>query len=358
MTDEVLFQVENGVGVITLNRPERLNALTYNMIKSISNHLIDWEQDNDIKSVIIEGAGEKAFCAGGDVVSLRNQVLLEGGPPTELSRNFFYDEYLLNYKINKYKKPFIALIDGVTMGGGVGVSMHGSHIVTTERTMFAMPETSIGLFPDVGGGWLLANLSLGIGLWLALTGSRLRSYDLLKTGLANFYVNIENINLLKEDIIKNSSENKNEITKIINNYSSQPINDGVIEKNENLIKNIFEQENIEEIFTKLKTLINNGNDFAASIEKELLVKSPTSLKITMRQILEAKDMNLKDELIMEYRMVQKCQTSGDFYEGVRAMLVDKDRKPQWQPSLLSKVDDIWVNHFFESLNEKDLKITD
>ena len=358
MTDEVLFQVKNGVGVITLNRPERLNALTYNMIKSISNHLIDWEQDNDIKSVIIEGAGEKAFCAGGDVVSLRNQVLLEGGPPTELSRNFFYDEYLLNYKINKYKKPFIALIDGVTMGGGVGVSMHGSHIVTTERTMFAMPETSIGLFPDVGGGWLLANLSLGIGLWLALTGSRLRSYDLLKTGLANFYVNIENINLLKEDIIKNSSENKNEITKIINNYSSQPINDGVIEKNENLIKNIFEQENIEEIFTKLKTLINNGNDFAASIEKELLVKSPTSLKITMRQILEAKDMDLKDELIMEYRMVQKCQTSGDFYEGVRAMLVDKDRKPQWQPSLLSKVDDIWVNHFFESLNEKDLKITD
>ena len=358
MTDEVLFQVDNGVGVITLNRPERLNALTYNMIKSISNHLIDWEQDNDIKSVIIEGAGEKAFCAGGDVVSLRNQVLLEGGPPTELSRNFFYDEYLLNYKINKYKKPFIALIDGVTMGGGVGVSMHGSHIVTTERTMFAMPETSIGLFPDVGGGWLLANLSLGIGLWLALTGSRLRSYDLLKTGLANFYVNIENINLLKEDIIKNSSENKNEITKIINNYSSQPINDGVIEKNENLIKKIFEREDIEEIFTKLKTLINNGNDFAASIEKELLVKSPTSLKITMRQILEAKDMNLKDELIMEYRMVQKCQTSGDFYEGVRAMLVDKDRKPQWQPSLLSKVDDIWVNHFFESLNEKDLKITD
>ena len=358
MTNEVLFQVENGVGVITLNRPERLNALTYNMIKSISNHLIDWEKDNDIKSVIIEGAGEKAFCAGGDVVSLRNQVLLEGGPPTDLSRNFFYDEYLLNYKINKYKKPFIALIDGVTMGGGVGVSMHGSHIVTTERTMFAMPETSIGLFPDVGGGWLLANLSLGIGLWLALTGSRLRSYDLLKTGLANFYVNIENINLLKEDIIKNSSENKNEITKIINNYSSQPINDGIIEKNENLIKNIFEQENIEEIFTKLKTLINNGNDFAATIEKELLVKSPTSLKITMRQILEAKDMNLKDELIMEYRMVQKCQTSGDFYEGVRAMLVDKDRKPQWQPSLLSKVDDIWVNHFFESLNEKDLKITD
>ena len=358
MTDEVLFQVDNGVGVITLNRPERLNALTYNMIKSISNHLIDWEQDNDIKSVIIEGAGEKAFCAGGDVVSLRNQVLLEGGPPTELSRNFFYDEYLLNYKINKYKKPFIALIDGVTMGGGVGVSMHGSHIVTTERTMFAMPETSIGLFPDVGGGWLLANLSLGIGLWLALTGSRLRSYDLLKTGLANFYVNIENINLLKEDIIKNSSENKNEITKIINNYSSQPINDSVIEKNENLIKKIFEREDIEEIFTKLKTLINNGNDFAASIEKELLVKSPTSLKITMRQILEAKDMNLKDELIMEYRMVQKCQTSGDFYEGVRAMLVDKDRKPQWRPSLLSKVDDIWVNHFFESLNEKDLIIND
>ncbi len=356
MTDEVLFKIENGVGVITLNRPERLNALTHDMIKLISSNLIDWEQDNSIKSVIIEGSGEKAFCAGGDVVSLRNQVLSEGGPPTELSRNFFYDEYLLNYKINKYKKPFIAFIDGVTMGGGVGVSMHGSHIVSTEKTMFAMPETTIGLFPDVGGGWLLANLPLGIGLWLALTGSRLRSHDLLKTGLANFYVNSENIKILKENIIKKSYSNKNEIKKIINNYSSQPINDSVIEKNENVIKKIFEKDNIEEIFTTLKTLVNDGNDFAIATEKELLVKSPTSLKITMKQILEAKDMNLEDELIMEYRMVQKCQTSGDFYEGVRAMLVDKDKKPQWQPSSLSKVDDIWVNHFFESLKDKDLKI--
>ncbi len=357
MTDEVLFKVENGVGIITLNRPERLNALTYGMIKSISSHVIDWEQDNNIKSVIIEGAGEKAFCAGGDVVSLRNQVLLEGGPPTELSRNFFYDEYLLNYKINKYKKPFIAFIDGVTMGGGVGVSMHGSHIVSTERTMFAMPETTIGLFPDVGGGWLLANLPLGIGLWLALTGSRLRSYDLLKTGLANFYVNSENINILKEEIIKNSYANKNEIANVINNYSSLPTNDSVIESNGDMIKKIFEQDTVEKIFTVLKTFIDDGNDFAKSIEKELLFKSPTSLKITMKQILEAKNMSLEDELIMEYRMVQKCQSSGDFYEGVRAMLVDKDRKPQWQPSSLSKVDDIWVNHFFESLNEKDLKIT-
>ena len=147
MNEEVLYKVENTTGIITLNRPERLNALNHNIVQKMSRFLDKCESDDDIKCVIIEGAGEKAFCAGGDVVSLRKQVLDEGGPPTELSENFFYDEYLLNYKINNFKKPYIALIDGVTMGGGVGVSMHGSHIVCTERTMFAMPETTIGLFP-------------------------------------------------------------------------------------------------------------------------------------------------------------------------------------------------------------------
>ncbi len=356
MEEEVIFKVQNGVGVITLNRPDRLNALTFNMVKSISKHLISWEKDDNIKTVIIEGAGEKAFCAGGDVVNLRRQVIEEGGPPTELSRNFFYEEYLLNYKINQYSKPFVALIDGVTMGGGVGVSMHGSHVVSTEKTMFAMPETAIGLFPDVGGGWLLAQLSSGIGAWLALTGERLRAYDLLKTGLVNFYVSSEKINNLKELIIQEPSENNEEITNLINSFSSKPEKMSIIDDKEDIIKQIFELDTIEKIFHELELLINMGNDFAIHTKKELLVKSPTSLKITLKQIIQAKEMSLEEDLEMEYRMVQKCQSSGDFYEGVRAMLVDKDRKPKWNPSSIDKVDDIWVNHFFESLKENDLKI--
>ncbi len=356
MNDEVLFNIINGVGIITLNRPERLNALSYNMIKLIRTHLNKWEEDHTIKIIIIEGAGEKAFCAGGDVVHLRKQVLLEGGPPTDLSRNFFYDEYQLNYKINNYKKPFVALIDGVTMGGGVGVSMHGSHIVTTEKTMFAMPETAIGLFPDVGGGWLLSRLSNGIGLWLGLTGHRLYAFDLLKTGLANFYIKSKNINDLKNALIKNPSKKKSDISNIIKTFHSEPTNNSVIEENESFIKAIFNKSTIDDIFIKLSDLIKDGNNFAISTNKELVVKSPTSLKITFKQISEAKKMNLKDELIMEYRMVQKCQSSGDFYEGVRAMLVDKDKNPIWQPTTLEQADNIWVNHFFESLGEQDLKI--
>ena len=356
MQEEVLYNVKNGVGIITLNRPDRLNALTFNMVQSITQNLVNWEKDDKIKTVIIEGAGEKAFCAGGDVVNLRKKVLEEGGAPTELSRNFFYEEYLLNYKINQFRKPFVALIDGVTMGGGVGVSMHGSHVVSTEKTMFAMPETAIGLFPDVGGGWLLAQLNSGLGLWLALTGDRLRAYDLLKTGLVNFYINSNKIGNLKEALIQVSSDKKEDITNLINSYSSKPEKISVIENNEEVIKQIFEHGTIEKIFEELELLINEGNDFAVHTKKELLVKSPTSLKITVKQITQARLMSLAEDLEMEYRMVQKCQSSGDFYEGVRAMLVDKDRKPKWNPNSIDKVDEIWVNHFFEPLNENDLKI--
>ena len=356
MQEEVLYNVKNGVGIITLNRPDRLNALTFNMVQSITQNLVNWEKDDKIKTVIIEGAGEKAFCAGGDVVNLRKKVLEEGGSPTELSRNFFYEEYLLNYKINQFRKPFVALIDGVTMGGGVGVSMHGSHVVSTEKTMFAMPETAIGLFPDVGGGWLLAQLNSGLGLWLALTGDRLRAYDLLKTGLVNFYINSNKIGDLKEALIQVSSDKKEDITNLINSYSSKPEKISVIENNEKVIKQIFEHGTIEKIFEELELLIIEGNDFAVHTKKELLVKSPTSLKITLKQITQATQMSLAEDLVMEYRMVQKCQSSGDFYEGVRAMLVDKDRKPKWNPNSIDKVDEIWVNHFFEPLNENDLKI--
>ena len=356
MNEEVLFKVENGVGIITLNRPERLNALTYNMVKSILNHLENWEKDNLIKMVIIEGAGEKAFCAGGDVVNLRKQVLSEGGPPTELSKNFFYDEYQLNYKINKFKKPFVALIDGVTMGGGVGVSMHGSHVVSTEKTIFAMPETAIGLFPDVGGGWLLSKLPSGVGLWLGLTGSRLYSYDLLKVGLSNYNVESKNIENLKTSIIEQPSEKHDDVSKIINSFSSVPLNNSTLEKNMDSIEIIFSQTSIAGILKSTSNLIEMGNEFARSTNNELMLKSPTSLKITLKQILDAKTMSLEDELVMEYRMVQKCQSSGDFYEGVRAMLVDKDRNPQWQPNSLEKVNDIWINHFFESLGDHDLQL--
>ena len=341
--DEVIFVEENGVGIITLNRPERLNAITHPMVKKINHHLNVWEKNDGIKCIIIEGAGDRSFCAGGDVVKLRKEVLEAGGPPTDLSRSFFYDEYTLNYKISNYSKPFIALINGFTMGGGVGISMHGSHVVASEKTMFAMPETAIGLFPDVGGGWLLGQLDRGVGAWLGLVGARLKAYDLVSLGLANHFVN--------------SPKSNQEASSVIDKLSSKPnIDDSVLKDNEKIIKEVFSHETIEEIFKSCEEVLKNENDFLKAQFEELKHKSPTSLKISLRQIRLAKDMSLEEELIMEYRMVQNCLKIGDFFEGVRAMLVDKDRKPIWKPSVIEKVDQNRENEFFKSLGDLDLKL--
>ena len=222
MLEEVIFSENNGVGVITLNRPDRLNALTYPMVQKINQYLNLWEVKEEINCVIIEGAGDRSFCAGGDVVKLRKEVLADGGPPTQLSKSFFYDEYTLNYKISNFKKPFIALINGFTMGGGVGISMHGSHVVASEKTMFAMPETAIGLFPDVGGGWLLGQLDRGICAWLSLVGAKLKAYDLISLNLATNYVASTEIEKLKNLLITSSPDTNDKVTSVINSLSSNP----------------------------------------------------------------------------------------------------------------------------------------
>ena len=355
MLEEVIFNENNGVGVITLNRPDRLNALTYPMVQKLNQYLNLWEVKEEINCVIIEGAGDRSFCAGGDVVKLRKEVLADGGPPTQLSKSFFYDEYTLNYKISNFKKPFIALINGFTMGGGVGISMHGSHVVTSEKTMFAMPETAIGLFPDVGGGWLLGQLDKGIGAWLSLVGAKLKAYDLISLNLATNYVASTEIEKLKNLLITSSPDTNDKVTSVINSLSSNPkTEDSVLLAHEEIIKDAFSFDKIEDIFERCETLSKLNNKFFNTQFEELKHKSPTSLKISLKQIREASQMSLKDELIMEYRMVQKCLKIGDFFEGVRAMLVDKDRKPNWSPSSINDVDESRVDEFFKSLDDLDL----
>ena len=355
MLEEVIFNENNGVGVITLNRPDRLNALTYPMVQKLNQYLNLWEVKEEINCVIIEGAGDRSFCAGGDVVKLRKEVLADGGPPTQLSKSFFYDEYTLNYKISNFKKPFIALINGFTMGGGVGISMHGSHVVASEKTMFAMPETAIGLFPDVGGGWLLGQLDKGIGAWLSLVGAKLKAYDLISLNLATNYVASTEIEKLKNLLITSSPDTNDKVTSVINSLSSIPkTEDSVLLAHEEIIKDAFSFDKIEDIFERCETLSKLNNKFFNTQFEELKHKSPTSLKISLKQIREASQMSLKDELIMEYRMVQKCLKIGDFFEGVRAMLVDKDRKPNWSPSSINDVDESRVDEFFKSLDDLDL----
>ena len=355
MQDEVIFTEDNGVGVITLNRPERLNALTYSMVQQINKSLNSWEINDNINCIIIEGAGDRSFCAGGDVVKLRREVLADGGPPTNLSKSFFYDEYTLNYKISNYKKPFISLINGFTMGGGVGVSMHGSHVIASEKTMFAMPETAIGLFPDVGGGWLLGQLDKGIGAWLSLVGAKIKAHDLMMLKLITHYVSSEKVESLKNALISSSPNSDHKVNNIINQFSSKPETEAsVLLDNEKIIKDAFSYDTIDQIFDKCEKLVENGNEFLKVQFEELKHKSPTSLKISLKQIRNARHMSLKDELIMEYRMVQRCLQIGDFFEGVRAMLVDKDRKPNWKPNNIEDVDETRVNLFFEELGDFDL----
>ena len=253
MQNEVIFSEDNGVGIITLNRPDRLNALTYSMVDLINQNLSLWETNNDINCVVIEGAGDRSFCAGGDVVKLRKEVLADGGPPTNLSRSFFYDEYSLNYKISNYRKPFISLINGYTMGGGVGVSMHGSHIVGSEKTLFAMPETAIGLFPDVGGGWLLGQLDKGIGAWLSLVGAKIKAYDLLELKLITHYVYSDKIKSLKESLVSSSQKTNEKVNFIIDQFSTEPnSSESVLIQNEKFIKEAFSFDTVEEILKKFK----------------------------------------------------------------------------------------------------------
>lgn len=358
MQNEVIFSEDNGVGIITLNRPDRLNALTYSMVDLINQNLSFWETNNNINCVIIEGAGDRSFCAGGDVVKLRKEVLADGGPPTNLSRSFFYDEYSLNYKISNYRKPFISLINGYTMGGGVGVSMHGSHIVGSEKTLFAMPETAIGLFPDVGGGWLLGQLDKGIGAWLSLVGAKIKAYDLMELKLITHYVSSDKIKTLKESLVSSSPKTNEKVNFIIDQFSTKPnSSESVLIDNEKFIKEAFSFDTVEEILKKCESISESGNEFITNQLDELKHKSPTSLKISLKQIRSASKMSLKDELIMEYRMVQKCLEIGDFFEGVRAMLVEKDRKPVWNPSNIKDVDEVRINNFFESLGDRDLILT-
>uniref|UniRef100_A0A665W3V0 3-hydroxyisobutyryl-CoA hydrolase n=1 Tax=Echeneis naucrates TaxID=173247 RepID=A0A665W3V0_ECHNA len=305
---EVLLEKMGRAGVITMNRPKVLNALTMNMIQQIYRQLKQWENDSETDIVIIRGAGDKAFCAGGDI-----RVITEAGKVGDpLAQEFFREEYILNNAIGTCRKPYIALIDGITMGGGVGVSVHGRFRVATEKTTFAMPETAIGLFPDVGGGYFLPRLRGKLGLFLAMTGFRLKGRDVQRAGIATHFVE--------------SKKFKCEL---------------------------FSSSSVEGIMQNLKA---DGSEFAKKQAETLSKMSPTSLKITYKQQQAGASLSLQDVLVMEYRLTQACMKGCDFYEGVRAVLVDKDQNPVWNPSRLEEVSDQRVDQCFLSLGEKDLTL--
>ncbi|NXK05840.1 HIBCH protein, partial [Herpetotheres cachinnans] len=352
-TAEVLLEKRGGVGVITLNRPKALNALNLPMIRQIYPQIKTWEQDPETFLIIIKGTGGKAFCAGGDIRAITDA----GKVGDRLPQDFFREEYILNNAIGTCKKPYVALIDGITMGGGVGLSVHGRFRVATERTLFAMPETAIGLFPDVGGGYFLPRLPGKIGYYLALTGFRLKGRDVLKAGIATHFVESEKLPALEKDLVALKSPSTENIADLLNSYQMKSKVDQekgfVLDEHMEKINSLFSANSMEEIVKKLK---QDGSPFAIKQLEAISKMSPTSLKMTLRQLREGASMNLQDVLTMEYRLSQACMRGHDFYEGVRAVLIDKDQSPRWKPAALEEVSDEFVDDCFKPLGNNDLKL--
>tara|TARA_B100001057_G_scaffold255313_1_gene255551 strand:- start:483 stop:1520 length:1038 start_codon:yes stop_codon:yes gene_type:complete len=343
MTDEeVFFEVKGTLGLITLNRPKALNALTLSMVREIHPQLKQWENDSSVKNILIKAEGEKAFCAGGDIRALHDW----GKNNDEKAVGFYREEYILNQYIKRYPKPYISLVNGIVMGGGVGLSVHGSHRIAGENYSFAMPETGIGLFPDVGGSFFLPRLSFEAGTYLALTGNRIKAADAIFLGTATNFIKSKNFSNLINDLSKDENDPKN----IIEKYSVEP---GKSEFKEiSLFCNkIFKADTVEKI---IENLIEENSDLSKKILSTIEQKSPTSLKVALRSLRLGKNISFEDCMQMEFRMVKKVMNDHDFYEGVRALIIDKDNNPSWKPISISKVEENFVDKFFSSLDD-DLK---
>jgi enoyl-CoA hydratase len=340
---EILFEQRGSLGLITLNRPKALNALTHDMCLKMKAQLDTWAADDAILSVAIQGAGDRAFCAGGDVRALYES----GKAKTPYAAEFWHDEYILNAAIKHYPKPYVAFLKGIVMGGGVGVSVHGSHRIADETVMFAMPETGIGLIPDVGGSYFLPRIKGDIGMYMGLTGARLKTADCLYADLATHFVPSENTEGVLDKLAAGATPD-DAISGLASDAGEAPL----IEASGD-IQRLFAGESVEAI---LSALDEDGSEWARKTEKLLRTKSPTSMKLTYRQIREGAKLDFDDCMRMEYRIVCRIIEKHDFFEGVRAVIVDKDGAPKWNPAELSAVSDADIDPYFASLNENELKL--
>jgi enoyl-CoA hydratase len=340
ITDEVLVDRQGSAGKIRLNRPRALNSLTVEMVRAITEALDEFADDPEIGSVVILGEGDRGLCAGGDIRALHQSGRAErGGAST-----FWREEFLLNHAIANYPKPYVALMDGITMGGGVGLSAHGSHRIVTERTRLAMPETGIGYFPDVGASWLLPRAPGKTGTWLGLTGHEIGADDAIHANLADHFVPSTDLADLVDTIASLSNRaSAAEVHAVIAAFARPPA-EGMLFANGEMIERVFGGETVEEI---LGLLAAEDGDFAEATAKVIATRSPTSLKLTLRLLRAgAESASLAECLERELGACMQILHSPDFYEGIRAAVIDKDRRPAWSPSTLADVDDETIGRFF------------
>ncbi|MGE3969066.1 MAG: enoyl-CoA hydratase/isomerase family protein [Dongiaceae bacterium] len=342
MGDDLLAERRGALGLLTLNRPQALNALTLAMSEAMTAQLDAWAADPAIRTVAIRGAGDRAFCAGGDVRALYEA---RGRDPGYAPR-FYAAEYRLNRLIKRYPKPYVALIDGIVMGGGVGVSFHGSDRVVTENALFAMPETGIGLFPDVGGTWFLPRCPGEIGLYLGLTGARIKAADLLYAGLATAEIVRERLPALIDRLAAGETP-----AIAISALRATP-DPAPLETERSRIDRLFAGPRMEAILAALE---GDGSDFARKVTTELGRKSPTSLKVTLRQLSEGRTLSFEDCMRLEYRLVLRFMENHDFFEGVRTVVLEKTGTPAWKPARLEEIEEAAVERYFMELPGGDLR---
>ncbi len=321
--DSLIVSREGRVGRLMLNRPKALNALELDMIRGMTKALNEWREDPHVHAVVITGAGERAFCAGGDVRFLRDGQL--SGDRTEVEA-FFKEEYALNLMIATYPKPFIALIDGICMGGGIGVSVYGPYRVATEHASFGMPETAIGFFPDIGGTYFMPRLPNEMGNYLGLTGLRISGADSVHAGFATHYVPRARLPALSTALAKDGISALARFSEALPPYS--------LEEHMTTLDHCFSAPTVLEIVARLEAV---DADWAQAALKALRAVSPSALCWTLEALRRGADMNLPQALDAEFLLTRTTMAHPDFVEGVRALVVDKDRQPKWQPPRLEDV---------------------
>lgn len=340
---EVLFETRGHLGLITLNRPRALNALTGEMCLAMRAQLARWADDAAIRTVAIQGAGERAFCAGGDIRALAQS----GKAGVDEVMQFYRDEYPLNAMIKHYPKPFVAFLKGFVMGAGFGLSAHGSHRIADESVIFSMPETAIGMIPDIAASYVLPRIRGEIGLYLALTALRIKTSDYFYTGLATHVVPATGTAAMLERLA--AGQHPDEAVVGLGVATGEP---PLIEDSAD-IERIFMLDSVEEI---LQALDEDASPWARGTARILRTRSPLCLKLTYRQMREGAKLEFDDCLRMEFRITSRIMAGHDFYEGVRATLIDRDNAPKWQPARLADVSDADVAAYFAPLGEKELEL--
>jgi len=337
-SSELIVRREGGVGRLTLNRPAALGALTLGMCEAMTAALLEWRDDDGVEAVLIDHAGERGFCAGGDIRFLAESGAGDG----EAARRFFHTEYRLNHLLTVYHKPIVAFMDGVTMGGGVGVSLPARYRVATERTRLAMPETGIGLFPDVGAGWWLPALHGRTGLWMVLTGARLDAADCELLGLATDVIVSAQAEAVKAAIAREPGA----IERILTEYEADPGRPAIAQHRDD-IDRLFAGETLEDVGDALRA---DGSAWALAQIEAIEPKSPMSAKVSFRLVGGAlAPASMAEDLVTEYRLASRIVRSHDFLEGVRAVIVEKDNRTAWEPATLAGMTDAMVDALFAPL---------